>query len=517
MATKISTEILIIILKNVQSSRSTQDLYSSLLVNRIWCKVAIPILWELPLGQENWIDYGLNKKSLCIRTYISCMNTSTRKLLIQDGFDLSSSPPQATFDYPSFKITAVLKKFSEEFLKYSNLIGSILTFPDAPKVFKKLEYFSSMTIGDDELIRPLYESLTLICDNILKMDLFLGFDSHSQVQLLTNLISVQKRLENLSVVSNCDLYYNSIFWAIISQKETLKSLRLKSVFFNNFERKSSTIGQFISLKELYIDDCYGLHNLDCLSLASSFTQLRRFHYFHSNYIYRYPQEFIIKILETANTNLRNICLQLYHTITFDIESAILNYCTKITKLSLHNLYPDQVIAIFNNNFNELRKFSFDCGEVGFDANELLCQMAENVPKSLEIIKIRMVYKDPWIFSSDSLRKLFEGWCCKGGGNKKLRKFCIKRLLQRKELFSSQLDSPRIYQNHLKPLKLERSMDGMFSADSLRKFFERWFSKGRSLLPKDLLSPLAAAISSEHFKVIEEYEVRFYICLSIPIY
>src|SRR5688572_24804301 len=102
MATKIPTEILIKILNNLQSSsRSTQDLHSSLLVNRIWCKVTIPILWELPLGQECFLDVednNLTNNTLCIRTYISCMNTQARTLLVQNGFDLSSSPPQATFD-----------------------------------------------------------------------------------------------------------------------------------------------------------------------------------------------------------------------------------------------------------------------------------------------------------------------------------------------------------------------------------------------------------------------------------
>src|SRR6185436_3700196 len=101
MANKIPTEIVIKILNNAQS---TQDLYSSLLVNRIWCKVTIPILWEFPLGQECCTDNKdkLEKKALCIRTYISCMDTQARTLLIQNGFDLSLSPPQATFDYPSF-------------------------------------------------------------------------------------------------------------------------------------------------------------------------------------------------------------------------------------------------------------------------------------------------------------------------------------------------------------------------------------------------------------------------------
>ncbi|CAG8502528.1 8226_t:CDS:2 [Diversispora eburnea] len=367
MATKISTELLIMILNNIQS---TQDLYSSLLVNRIWCKVTIPILWRLPFGQEYFKELR-KKKALCIRSYISCMDVQARTLLIKNGFDLSLSPPQATFDYPSFthkfiinnltckliinrcsfldyfKLARVPENFSKIFLNYSGLIGSILNLPGASKVFKKLEGFA-LKIKNYEPICPLYESLTLICDNILNMDLKLS--SNNSVELLAKLIGVQKRLENLSISArhvDCGL----LLWNIISQKETLKSLHLYSVM--------------------------------------------------------YPQEFIKKILETASTNLRNIRLELNNTTTFDIFSPISSYCTKITELALLNLSSEQVIAVFNNNFNELRIFSSDCGKES-DANELLCKMAENVPESLETIEIRMRS-----FSSDSLRNFFEGWCCEG--------------------------------------------------------------------------------------------------------
>ncbi|CAG8595038.1 11534_t:CDS:2 [Diversispora eburnea] len=152
---------------------------------------------------------------------------------------------------------------------------------------------------------------------------------------------VQKRLENLKIVTK---YYDDrdlLFWAIISQRETLKSLHLKHVSFDYFEAELSPIGRFISLQELYI------------------------------------------------------------------EHSILKYCTKINELTLHILSLEQVIAIFNNNFNELRRFSFYCMGEGFDANKLLCQMAENVPKSLETIEIRIDYDNPWIFSPSSLRKYFE--------------------------------------------------------------------------------------------------------------
>ncbi|CAG8492473.1 139_t:CDS:10 [Diversispora eburnea] len=109
------------------------------------------------------------------------------------------------------------------------------------------------------------------------MDLFLNSDS--QVELLAILISSKRNI----------------------------SLRLKSVSYDCFEGKlSPPIGQFISLQDLYIKDCYGLHESGSLILTS----------------------------------------------------------------------PEQGITIFNNNFNELRRFSFDCGK-GLDANELLCTISEN--------------------------------------------------------------------------------------------------------------------------------------------
>ncbi|CAG8598114.1 9477_t:CDS:2 [Diversispora eburnea] len=51
-------------------------------------------------------------------------------------------------------------------------------------------------------------------------------------------------------------------------------------------------------------------------------------------------------------------------------------------------------------------------------------MAKNVSESLETIELIMDYENPWIFSASSLRKLFEGWCCKGGGGN--RKIIVKR-------------------------------------------------------------------------------------------
>ena len=137
MATKISTELLIMILNNVQS---TQDLHSSLLVNRIWCKVAIPKLWELALSQDCCMDdKKLRKKALCIRTYISCMDTQARTLLTQNGFDLSSSPPQATFDYPSFTHKFIINNLVYFISTYSQQTQQIIgTDPKSRLLFHEM-------------------------------------------------------------------------------------------------------------------------------------------------------------------------------------------------------------------------------------------------------------------------------------------------------------------------------------------------------------------------------------------
>ncbi|CAG8545001.1 6036_t:CDS:2 [Diversispora eburnea] len=104
---------------------------------------------------------------------------------------------------------------------------------------------------------------------------------------------VFQKLESLTLIIRigyekiCPLYesltLSRSFFEAISQKETLKILCLKYVYLSDF------------------------------------------------------QEFIKKILKRANTNLRNVCLDLYPTIPFETFLVILNNRTKITELSLNKL------------------------------------------------------------------------------------------------------------------------------------------------------------------------------------
>jgi hypothetical protein len=93
---KILTEILHQIFKELLKD-SPKDGYSVLMVNREWCNIIIPILWENPFV----VGHRYNHFKI-IRTLLSTLNNDSRSLLIDNGINLSSSKTGTIFDYPYF-------------------------------------------------------------------------------------------------------------------------------------------------------------------------------------------------------------------------------------------------------------------------------------------------------------------------------------------------------------------------------------------------------------------------------
>src|SRR5436190_18829274 len=76
------------------------SLHSCLLVNRLWCKIAIPLLWNNPWQGTPILmdeDYKKNWPAL-IRTLLSCLPEESKEILRKNGIDLllqksPSKPP----------------------------------------------------------------------------------------------------------------------------------------------------------------------------------------------------------------------------------------------------------------------------------------------------------------------------------------------------------------------------------------------------------------------------------------
>ncbi|RIB22993.1 hypothetical protein C2G38_2139975 [Gigaspora rosea] len=76
---------------------SPKTLYSCILVNRLWCRTAIPLLWSHPFEVHGFGE----RSSDIIQIYISCLPEDERQLLIDEGLDLPPTTP-LLFDYSKY-------------------------------------------------------------------------------------------------------------------------------------------------------------------------------------------------------------------------------------------------------------------------------------------------------------------------------------------------------------------------------------------------------------------------------
>ncbi|RIB25265.1 hypothetical protein C2G38_2031216 [Gigaspora rosea] len=90
----LSLDCLINIIEYLKNDRAT--LYSCVMVNRIWCKTSIPLLWYRPFEHQM-----IGKEVRILHTYISCLNFHDKAELIDHGIRLPDMP-NPIFDYPKY-------------------------------------------------------------------------------------------------------------------------------------------------------------------------------------------------------------------------------------------------------------------------------------------------------------------------------------------------------------------------------------------------------------------------------
>src|SRR3954452_15756387 len=79
------------------------SLHSCLLVNKLWCEIVIPLLWNNP-WQSTQLLFNTKNWPAFIKTLLSCLPEESKELLRKNGIDLllriSSKPP--LFDYVGY-------------------------------------------------------------------------------------------------------------------------------------------------------------------------------------------------------------------------------------------------------------------------------------------------------------------------------------------------------------------------------------------------------------------------------
>ncbi|CAB5181297.1 unnamed protein product [Rhizophagus irregularis] len=256
-------EIISDIIQYFQYDSST--LYSCILVNRLWCRSAIPLLWENPF----LLQYPKNYRY--IEVYLYNLNDDYKTQLNEYGINNDLFPSNTLFNYPSFiqhldtrRIGDSIEKWvaavtvkeqsivseivDHESLRYTKMIykslfrlfieneANIHTFKFTMLVDNDLEYFKEifeLILQNQNLLRNI-KNLTLcfepITENITKFMKYLYSNCNSVLSLyflfpsscnstterhFSRMIDSQKNLKKVYFSYNCNF---SLYHSLLSLK-----------------------------------------------------------------------------------------------------------------------------------------------------------------------------------------------------------------------------------------------------------------------------------------------------------
>jgi hypothetical protein len=410
---RLSTEILEQIFRKLRGKRNTsKHEFSAALVNRQWCRIIVPIMWEEPFGSTDFPDR-------LVRILLSILDEESRSLLTNKEIDLSKSPPfQATFDYTYFirslqldrmhdgirhylfpdvisfnpfdevdevdkgeqikeykKIGCIFHEISSLILRRNdrieyirsmyphtfdyNLIDGINLIPYMTNADKCLKYLRIVfTFNEDYSM--FYLGLFTICKNLVTI--MTSVKTLETVNALATLIRAQNSLKNLSVSFSEEYFLGSVLESLSSQKDSLINLTMNTCSFNTISDDAlRSLMSCKKLETLVLERCIGLEKERFISLSRSFPFLKEIVFYYKHYIGYFPDNFIVGLIETANVNLRKLDFNCYSS---RVVSAILNYVSEF----------DQCRFGFDYEFNSYKELK-ECennqtlGESSNNSNE----------------------------------------------------------------------------------------------------------------------------------------------------
>ncbi|CAG8595986.1 15183_t:CDS:1 [Funneliformis caledonium] len=404
-------------------------LHSCLLVNRLWCQVAVRILWRDIWSFHYNVHYRPYRTHVPISIFsalFACLPKESKTVLYDNGI-VTSTPTYKSpfFNYASFckvlslyKVDKIIEHVVQHqksvtpqnlpFIKYltmqeilklfmtqisslkvldytficfetiPNLLDVPFTyFPGGISCIKNLTELRCNSNNSSEFFYHLLQfcynlkSLTIEFENIISNGLF-------------DLIASQKNLKHLKLFQSCDgVYWTDILSALIKHSTTLTKLHLVS-FAEDVP--ISFISAFSNLHELNI----------------SFYEERYFDDFKELQFVTFPKLQILKIpyacpkveyftsfLERNGKNLKEFNTD---TDNKSLKSSIVKLCPNLVKLSLL-LKNDEVetLKIIFNGCKQLESLEVWCGEFCgkkyLKEEELFAIIVDHSPPSFHELKL----------------------------------------------------------------------------------------------------------------------------------
>ncbi|GBC31830.1 uncharacterized protein OCT59_012973 [Rhizophagus irregularis] len=385
---KLSKDILFLIFKELQDD--SKSLFSCLMVNRLWCETAVPVLWRDPWSY-NGIIYG-NKSYLFI-IITSYFSYNIKKFITEERIQLSSILVKPTlFDYLSFcrsisvniinSIISVgstlaynqfiiqqefyyffMKKCPElKHLDMKSIKHQIFYFPEAKTCLESLCELECDTFIDSTF----FYGLSHFCQRIQKL-VIINMDTKLNNGIV-KLIEVQKNLKHFEWEVGFDHDYltedpyEEIFLALEKKAESLNYLKIFYQYVENYEHTLllEILPKFYKLKTLIIDN-YLIYNKEQLEKLKKqpYPELEILNIEYNKL------NIVSNIIENSGGCLKKILFNPYDIIDFELDDDnfnenSLNFIRKVYKNCPSIEYLSILISPTKENFTELEKLLKRC-------------------------------------------------------------------------------------------------------------------------------------------------------------
>ncbi|GBB84053.1 hypothetical protein RclHR1_01070003 [Rhizophagus clarus] len=430
-----------------------KTLHSCILVNRLWCRLAIPLLWEDPFLIKKPKNYRF------IEIYLYNLNEDYKTKLNEYVNHDDSFPSNTLFNYPSFiqhldtskvcysvkmwiSTIIINKQPSRYFIRDKNLSNTqilnlnrlickslflifieneinllnfeivlmhreirffdetfelILQNPNFIYNIKNLKFYVNKTT---ENITKFLEFLQLNCNSISSLYFSLPCFSHSIIEKgLSRIIDSQ---ENLKRIIFSNVSYSPLYHSLLSLKRPNCSNTLNTIIFYNINFKN-----IIVLDEVFnqLNVLESIHIVYCNSLDSKFFEqidkISKPFKLKSLFLNQILQiELLEFLMQKSGNYLENIGM--YNGLK-QILPLITRYCSKIKYLG-HILLENQNIHLLfdlirniTQNLNYLTiDFSTACSynhdDYDYDniSSIILCNLGQVLPFKLEYLNLKLI-------------------------------------------------------------------------------------------------------------------------------
>ncbi|KAF0541539.1 hypothetical protein F8M41_005310 [Gigaspora margarita] len=408
------------ILNNLNNEISS--LYSCALVNRLWCKMAVPILWQDPFSSDRrplfiskyFSSLGEDEKfglKECLEEcgineeFSNTLFDYARFLKVLDLWNLESKVRKwitfklidSEFFYGAEKnhiINLLFKLFIESgatlhklvlgFSKSLELKPEIFyTLGENKQFFSRIQYLSLNVISNNNiesattLLRALAKSTTKI--STIELDYF-DSDYEPQIfQALIYVIKLQEQLRLFSLVGDYPTEFYGVISALESQKNSLQEVILDSCdfniefeVFNNCKNLETLRIRYCATKPLKLLD----YKVSTLEVVES----------------EIDTQSMALIFEKSGIFLQRFKLELYEEFQDEplLLEALKSFCPNITYLNIQGIGVSPQLVELIGNLQKLQYLTLWCDDV-YDIPEEVMKI--RVIQFSEILPLTLQYFD----------------------------------------------------------------------------------------------------------------------------